>query len=269
MPRLRPFVKWAGGKRQIIPLLKRHLPEGWNKYFEPFLGGGALLFEITPPKAVVSDLNYELINAYRVVKERVEELIEVLKRHRNEKDYYYRVRDLDPDTLDPVERAGRFLYLNKTCYNGLYRVNSRGKFNVPFGFYKNPKICDEDNLRAVSEYLRGSDVKILHCDYRKCLEEARRGDFVYLDPPYDPVSRTSRFTEYLPGGFGEEDQLELARVFRELTERGVLVLLSNSDTPLVRELYGDFYIETVPANRNISCRGDGRKNHRELIIKNY
>ena len=265
----RPFVKWAGGKRQIIGDLLLRVPREFGTYFEPFLGGGALLFELTPERAVVGDINYELINAYLVVRDRVEDLIEDLKRHRNERDYYYRIRSLDPESLDPVKRASRFIYLNRTCYNGLWRVNSKGQFNVPFGRYRNPKICDEENLRAVSEYLRSTEVKIIHGDYREVLRTAGRGDFVYLDPPYAPVSDTSKFTEYVSGGFTEEDQVELAKVFRDLDSRGCLVMVSNSDTPLVRDLYRGYLIEEVRANRFINCVARRRSNHRELIIRNY
>ena len=263
----RPFVKWAGGKRQIIKELVKRVPESFGVYYEPFLGGGALLFELMPKKAVVGDVNEELINAYTVVRDRVEDLIKSLKKHRNERDYYYRIRSWRPK--DPVERASRFIYLNRTCYNGLWRVNSKGEFNVPFGRYKNPKICDEENLRAVSSYLRTADVRIVLGDYRETLKTAKRGDFVYLDPPYAPVSGTSRFTEYVSGGFSEEDQVKLAEVFRDLDRRGCYVMLSNSDTPLIRDLYKGFLIESVSANRPINCVGSGRSNHRELIIRNY
>jgi DNA adenine methylase len=267
--RPKPFVKWAGGKRQIIDQLLKRVPPSFRVYFEPFLGGGALLFELMPRRAVVGDVNYELINAYRVIRDRVEELIEDLKRHRNDREYYYRMRSTDPNTLDPVRRASRFIYLNKTCYNGLWRVNSRGEFNVPFGRHARPKICDEENLRAVSEYLRSADIRILHCDYRETLKTAGRGDFVYLDPPYAPVSETARFTHYVSGGFSEKDQLELAEVFRDLDSRGCYVMLSNSDTPLVRDLYGDFLIEEVRTSRFINCVATRRSDHRELIIRNY
>ncbi len=269
VPKPRPFVKWAGGKRQIVSHLISRIPKEFGTYYEPFLGGGALLFEILPERAVVGDVNEELINAYLVIRDRVEELISDLKKHRNERDYYYRIRSLDPKSLDPVRRASRFIYLNKTCYNGLWRVNSRGMFNVPFGRYKNPKICDEENLRAVSEYLRSSDVRIVLGDYRETLKTAGEGDFVYLDPPYAPVSETSRFTEYVSGGFSEEDQIKLAEVFRDLDRRGCYVMLSNSDTPLVKELYRDYLIEVVEANRFINRVANRRRGYRELIIRNY
>ncbi len=265
----KPFVKWAGGKRQIIDELIGRVPKKFKTYFEPFVGGGALLFELQPEKAVIGDTNFELINAYLVIRDKVEELIEDLKRHKNEKEYYYKMRSLDPETLDPVKRASRFIYLNRTCYNGLWRVNSKGEFNVPFGRHKNPKICDEENLRAVSEYLRRADIKIVCRDYKETLEEAKRGDFVYLDPPYAPVSETSRFTKYTGEGFSLKDQEELAEVFRELDRRGCYVMLSNSDTEFVRKLYRGYIIERVSANRFINCVAKKRKNHTELIIRNY
>ncbi len=265
----KPFVKWAGGKRQIIDELIRRVPKIFGTYFEPFVGGGALLFELQPEKAVIGDTNFELINAYLVIRDKVEELIEDLKRHKNEKEYYYRMRSLDPETLDPVKRASRFIYLNRTCYNGLWRVNSKGEFNVPFGRHKNPKICDEENLRAVSEYLRRADIKIVCGDYKETLKEAKEGDFVYLDPPYAPVSGTSRFTKYTGKGFSLKDQEELAEVFRELDRRGCYVMLSNSDTEFVRKLYRGYIIERVSANRFINCVAKKRKNHTELIIRNY
>lgn len=266
-----PFVKWAGGKKQIIHELIKRIPDEFNVYYEPFVGGGALLFELLPEKAVIGDKNYELINAYVVVKNDVEALIKELKKHesKNCKDYYYRIRSLDPEKLDPVERAGRFIYLNKTCYNGLWRVNSKGQFNVPFGRYRNPKICDEKNLRAVSDYLNRADVKIIHGDYRETLKTAGKGDFIYLDPPYAPVSRTANFTRYLKEDFTLEDQKVLSEVFRELDKRGCSVMLSNSDTDFIRELYRGYVVERISANRFINCVAEKRKNHTELIIRNY
>ncbi len=265
----KPFVKWAGGKRQIIHELVRRVPSKFSIYYEPFVGAGAFLFELMLKKAVIGDINYELINAYLVIRDRVEDLIEDLKNHRNEKDYYYMIRSLNIETLDPVKRASRFIYLNKTCYNGLWRVNSKGKFNVPFGKYKNPKICDEENLRAVSEYLRSAEIKIACRDYRETLEPAKGGDFVYLDPPYAPVSETSNFTKYVEDGFSFRDQEELAEVFKELDRKGCYVMLSNSNTNFIKKLYKGYLIEEVSVSRYISCVAHKRKNHTELIIRNY
>ncbi|WP_456419878.1 DNA adenine methylase [Thermovibrio sp.] len=266
----RPFVKWAGGKRQILKHLLFYAPKEFNRYFEPFVGGGALFFELSPKRAVISDLNAELINAYRVIKGQVEELIESLKKHKNNEEYYYRIRSLKPAELSPVERASRFIYLNKTCFNGLYRENSKGEFNVPFGRYKRPKICDEENLRAVSEFLNSVEVEILNADYGEVCKRAEAGDFIYLDPPYIPVSKTAGFTTYTGGGFGEEDHRKLAEVFRELSEKGCFVMLSNADHPLIRELYRDFKLIEITTNRAISCKRSKRKGSgRELLIMNY
>jgi len=263
----RPFVKWAGGKSQILGHLLGCVPPRFGRYYEPFVGGGALFFALLPEDAVISDSNEELINAYLVIRDHVEELIESLKKHRNEEDYYYAVREQDPDKLSPVERASRFIYLNKTCYNGLWRVNSRGKFNVPFGRYKNPRICDEENLRAVSRALQG--VSILCCDFEEAVANAGPGDFVYFDPPYYPLSETARFTQYTREDFGPEEHARLARVFKELDKRGCFVLLSNSDTEFVRSLYAGYNIRPVQANRCINCKGDRRKGVTELLISNY
>ena len=266
----RPFVKWAGGKRQLLDVLMKNLPPKFNTYVEPFVGGGALLFELIPKRAIISDTNYELINAYRVIRDNVEELIDSLKNHVNDEGYYYRVRALNPSTLTPVERASRFIYLNKTCYNGLYRENSRGEFNVPFGKYKNPKICDEENLRVVSEFLRSADVQILYQDYKETCKLAREGDFVYLDPPYHPISKTSSFTKYTREDFTQEDQIELAQVFKDLDRKGCYVMLSNSNTEFIRDLYRDFEIIELSANRSINCRAEGRgKEKVEILVKNY
>jgi len=264
-----PVVKWAGGKRQIIHELMQRVPENFETYYEPFVGGGALLFELLPDKAVIGDKNYELINAYLVIRDRVEELIEDLKKHENSKDYYKRIRSINPEELDAVARASRFLYLNKTCYNGLWRVNSKGEFNVPFGNYKNPKICDEENLRAVSQYLRKAEIQIIHGDYKEVLKKANKGDFVYLDPPYAPVSKTANFTKYLKDDFTLEDQIELAQVFKKLDEIGCYVMLSNSNTDFIKELYRNFVVEIISSNRMINCKANKRRNHTELIIRNY
>ena len=266
----KPFVKWAGGKRQLLDVLIKNVPPKFGTYIEPFVGGGALLFELEPKRAIISDTNYELINAYRVIKDNVEELIESLKNHVNEEDYYYKIRALDPSALTPVERASRFIYLNKTCYNGLYRENSKGEFNVPFGRYKSPKICDEDNLRSVSEFLRSADIQILHQDYRETCKLAREGDFVYLDPPYHPISKTSSFTKYTKEDFTEEDQITLSEVFKELDRKGCYIMLSNSNTEFIKDLYRGFEIVELSANRSINCKAEGRGREKvEILVKNY
>ncbi len=265
----RPFVKWAGGKRQIVNELIRRIPKNFKTYFEPFVGGGALLFELMPQKAVIGDTNEELINAYMVIRDDVENLIEDLKTHINDKSYYYHIRSINPEHLDPVKRASRFIYLNRTCYNGLWRVNSKGEFNVPFGKYKNPKICDEENLRAVSQYLNRADIEILCADYRKILETAKKGDFIYLDPPYAPVSKTANFTSYTENRFSTKDQEELSEIFRELDRKGCFVMLSNSDTDFIKSLYKGYVLEKVTANRHINCVASKRTNHVEVIIRNF
>jgi len=267
----RPFVKWAGGKRQVVKTLMENLPDSFGRYFEPFVGGGALLFELLPERAVINDINGELINAYTVIRDYPEELIESLKKHKNERDYYYKMRAILPDSLTPVERASRFIYLNKTCFNGLYRENSKGQFNVPFGRYKNPNIPDRENIMAVSHFLNSADVVIYNLDYREIVPPlARAGDFVYLDPPYQPVSTTAYFTSYTKHGFTEKDQRELAEVFKQLDRKGCYVMLSNSDTELVRELYKGFNIFRIKTNRRINSKTDRRKaTAQELVIKNY
>ncbi|WP_338835374.1 DNA adenine methylase [Neomoorella thermoacetica] len=264
---VRPFLKWAGGKGQLLEQLQPLLPQNYSRYLEPMVGGGALFFYLQPAYAILADLNDELINVYRVVRDNVEELIADLRRHRNTREYYYAIRDTDPARLPPVARASRFIYLNRTCYNGLYRVNRLNKFNVPFGRYKNPDIVNAAGLRAASGALQAADLRA--GDFSLVLEYARPGDFIYFDPPYQPLNRTSRFTSYTAGNFGEGEQKRLARVFRELTRRGCLVMLSNSDTPLIRELYRDFRIETVHARRAINSRPDRRGSITELVILNY
>ncbi len=266
----KPFVKWAGGKRQLVDVLKRFAPREYNTYIEPFVGGGALLFELMPERAIISDINEELINAYLVIRDKVEELIDSLKRHRNDKEYFYKVRALNPKELPPVGRASRFIFLNKTCYNGLYRENSKGEFNVPFGRYKNPKIVDEENLRAISEYLRNAHVEIINGDYKHVCRQAKRGDFVYLDPPYYPYSKTASFTKYSRFDFSAKDQEELALVFRELDKKGCKVMLSNSNTGFIKELYREYRIVEVSANRFINCKPERRKKAKlEILVLNY
>ncbi len=270
-----PFVKWAGGKTQLLSELERHMPS-FEKYFEPFLGGGALFFRIiskTKLTACVSDANADLINAYKVVRDDVEGLISLLQRYEQSyrKDphhFYYRLRS-KTDIKDAVENAARFIALNKTCYNGLYRVNSKGVFNVPMGRYKNPKICDSHQLRKASTALGRSKTKMLVGDYKDVLKDAKSGDFVYLDPPFSPLSLTADFTQYTNNGFDQQDQVELAKVFRELDRKGCKVLLSNSDTEFTRNLYSGFPFKSIPVQRAISCKGNARTGYRELLVRNY
>lgn len=264
-----PFIKWAGGKSQLLPQMTRLLPEPhrFQRYFEPFLGGGAVFFYLQPAQAFLSDNNEELINAFVAVRDNVEALIISLKEHHNESRYYYGIRALNPLSLSCVERASRFIYMNRTCYNGLYRVNRRGQFNVPFGRYKNPRIVDEEGLRAASLALRQAHLST--SDFEVSLTHAGQGDFVYLDPPYQPLSVTASFTTYTSSGFEESDQRRLATLYHALDRRGVLLMLSNSDTPLIRELYRSFRITELQARRAINCRPEGRGPITELLILNY
>ncbi len=264
----KPFVKWAGGKTQILGRLLELIPQDFKTYYEPFLGGGALFFSLLPERAVLADRNEELINAYIVVRDRPRELIESLKKHRNEREYYYQIRSLDPSKLGPVERASRFIYLNKTCYNGLWRVNSKGEFNVPFGRYRRPNICNEENLLAVSQALKGKE--ILCEDFERAVASAGREDLVYFDPPYHSSSKTASFTKYVREDFPPSEQERLARIFRNLDRRGCYLILSNSDTPFIRDLYKGFRIIEVRTNRFINSKACSRKDSaRELIITNF
>jgi DNA adenine methylase len=266
-----PFLKWAGGKGQLLPTLSTFLPTKFGRYFEPFVGGGAMFFHLYGQRpalnAVLSDLNEELINCYEVIRDQVDELIDDLRKHKNESDYFYKVRAQSPRKLTRTERAARIIYLNKTCFNGLYRVNSQGQFNVPFGSYKNPRTCDEENLRAVSLALAHAD---LSCStFEQSLKRAKRGDLIYLDPPYQPISSTSNFTGYTKGCFSSNDQAALAELVGKLSDRGCKIMLSNSDNEYIRELYSDFRIETVYANRAINCKGDRRGKITEVLILNF
>lgn len=272
---VKPFLKWAGGKRQLLPEIRRSIPSSFRTYYEPFLGAGAVLFDLQPAQAVVNDFNDQLMLTYRAVRDDVEQLISLLEVHKlmNSSDYFYEVRGLDRNTasfgeLSHVEKAARLIYLNKTCYNGLYRVNSQGLFNVPYGRYKNPLICEADALRAVSFYLREHDVALMCGDFSDVVGKARPGDFVYFDPPYHSANSTN-FTSYQAGGFSESEQERLRDVFAWLTERGVKCLLSNSDTGFIRALYGGFTVETVSASRAINADSSGRGKVNEVLIRNW
>lgn len=283
VPQTCPFVKWAGGKTQLLDRLDKLIPITFNRYFEPFLGGGALFFYLSTVKnlrftAYLSDVNQELINAYRIVKSSIEELIDILQIYKTEyykspEDFYYKLRDrFDFTNSTRIEKAARLITLNKTCYNGLYRVNSCGKFNVPMGKYRNPIICDSKNLRNASLMLRSLESHLYWEDYQKILtDKAKEGDFVYLDPPYNPMTSTANFTGYTGTGFTELDQEYLAETFKELDARGCKVLLSNSDTAYVRELYIDYAknIRQVTVRRSINSRTSKRVGHKELLIRNY
>jgi DNA adenine methylase len=265
--RARPFLKWVGGKGRLIVQLRPHLPAPFKRYFEPFAGGAALFFALAPSRASLTDVNAELIDCYRTVRDRVDDVIVALRRHRYAPEHYYRVRALDPARLKLPERAARTIYLNKTGYNGLYRVNRAGKFNVPMGRYTNPTVCDPENLRACSAALQG--VELERRDFAEQASRAKPGDFVYFDPPYDPMSATAAFTSYAPGGFGLDAQRRLADLFAALARKGVHVVLSNSDTPLVRELYRSFRITPILAARSINSRGSRRGKVGEVLVTSF
>ena len=270
-----PFLKWAGGKSQLLAQFEELYPAAADvtRYHEPFVGSGAVFFDVRkvlrPRKVILSDDNAELVNVWSSLQRDAEEVIAALARHKrlHSHEHYYEVRAQAPDQLSPAQRAARLIYLNKTCYNGLYRVNSKGQFNVPLGRYVNPPILDADNLRVVQEALRGATIRVAH--FRQTVAVAKAGDFVYFDPPYDPVSETAYFTSYTHGAFGPKDQEELAAVFAELAARGCRVMLSNSDTVFVRRLYARFDIRTVQARRNINSRADRRGRINEVVVLSY
>jgi DNA adenine methylase len=268
----RPFLKWVGGKTQLLGALRELIPRDAGSYFEPFLGGGALFFDRRPRRAVLADLNPELIDAFTAVRDDVEELMEHLRGHVYDKGYFYEVRSRDRGAMTLPERAARTIFLNRTGFNGLYRVNQKGLFNVPFGRYKDPTICDSDNLLACSAVLKGTELR--SSSFEVVLADAGKGDFVYLDPPYVPVSRTANFTAYTRGGFGPADQDRLAQCLVELDERGACFVLSNADTPEVRAMYerlgiAQLQIDTVLANRSVNSRVGGRGKVGELLVRNF
>jgi DNA adenine methylase len=273
-----PFLKWAGGKGQLLDQYEPYFPQTpMRGYYEPFVGSGAVFFHLRERGVFetycLSDLNTELLTCYHVVRDHVEDLITRLREHKahHSRDYYYaiRSRDRDPSWADvsPIERAARLIYLNKTCYNGLWRVNQQGFFNVPMGRYVNPDIANVERLRAASHALQGVELAV--SGFEAVIEKARSGDFVYFDPPYHPLSRTASFTSYAREDFGEEEQRKLARVFAELDGRDCRVMLSNSDTPFVRELYRDYRVETVTARRAINSAKGKRGAITEVVVVNY
>jgi len=270
-----PFVKWVGGKRQIMSSITKLMPKNIKdyKYIEPFIGGGAVLFHLQPKNGIINDFNEELINTYQVIKNNLAELIEDLKTHENTSEYFYEIRSLDREDnfekLSKVKRASRVLYLNKTCFNGLYRVNNAGEFNAPFGRYKNPNIVNEPTLKAVSNYLNSNNIEILTGDYSKALKLADENSFVYLDPPYHPISEGSNFTGYVQGGFNMYDQVDLRIACDELNKKGIKFLLSNSASPFILDQYKDYNIEIVKAKRAINSNGSKRGDVDEVLIRNY
>ncbi|MBX7138604.1 MAG: DNA adenine methylase [Oligoflexia bacterium] len=267
----RPFLKWAGGKGRLIPELSRRIPSNFERYFEPFAGSAALFFHLQPHHTFLSDLNPELIATFAAVRDKVGEVIKLLKSYPYESAFYYKMRASDREPgfahWSPVRRAARLIYLNKSCYNGLYRVNSHGHFNTPFGRYENPTICDADNLRACSQALQSTEI---HCEtFQQVLAHAGAGDFVYLDPPYMPLSSTSSFTSYYRDSFGKDMQVQLRDACVELDRKNVKFMLSNSSAPEIFELYAAFKIETVEASRAINSVAAKRGKINEVIVRNY
>jgi len=273
----KPFLKWVGGKRQLIPQFDKYFPKTFESYFEPFFGGGAMFFHLAPVTGYINDINKALSNSYKNIKNHVNPLIVILKHieleyfslsEDEQKEYFYARRaEYNVESPESLRKTALLIFLNKTCFNGLYRENRKGEFNVPFGKHRHPTICDETNLKDVSKALKY--VKILSGSYEKALKTAKEGDFVYLDPPYDPVNATSSFTSYSIDDFNKDDQRKLKVVFDELTERGCIVALSNSDTPFMRDLYKDYRQETLLASRFINSKGNGRGKVTELLVLNY
>jgi DNA adenine methylase len=278
-PLIKPYLKWAGGKRQLLSEIKRCLPMNMDSYtyYEPFIGAGALFFELQPARAVINDFNAQLILTYRVIKENVAGLIKLLRKYKdkNDEERFYEIRDLDRDSvkfdaLTDIEKAARLIFLNKTCFNGLYRVNSQGLFNVPYGKYKNPAIYEEIVLRQISEYLNNNEIHILNTDFEIAVSSADENSFVYFDPPYHSPDNIN-FTGYQAGGFGENEQERLRNVMAKMTDRGVKCLLSNSDTEYIRRLYKYDFFDIIPvqAKRSINSDSAGRGNVSEVLIKNW
>ena len=272
----KPFVKWAGGKRQIVDKLKEFVPDNFNTYFEPFVGGGALLFELSPRNAVINDYNKELMNVYACIKDAVkfEKMCRELNNHetKHSEEYYYKIRNLDRDKdkfnqIADYKRAARTIYLNKACFNGLYRVNHKNEFNVPFGKKEKVNTYEGQNLGIICGYLNYNNVKILSTDFAEAVKDAQKGDFVYFDPPHD--SDTSAFNSYTEDGFDKKEQLRLFELFKELDKRGCYVMLSNHNTQLINDLYKDFHIHVIEAKRNINSNGKKRGKVEDVIITNY
>lgn len=274
--KVNPVLKWASGKTQLLPEINKRLPKQFNTYYEPFFGGGALLFSLLPSSAVINDLNSELMNVYKCIKHDTQfiRLLKELDRHQSlhSKSYYYLIRDIDCSPYyknwRDYERAARTIYLNKTCFNGLYRVNKKGHFNTPIGTEKYKKLYDLDNITNMHEYLKNNNVKILCGSYSSAVKDVKAGDFVYFDPPYD-YQDGDGFTSYTTDGFTKENQVELFNLFKELSDKGVYVMLSNNNTDFIRDLYKDYNIGVVYAKRAINHKGDGRGAVEEVIITNY
>lgn len=274
---LHPFVKWAGGKTQLLPKLKSFMPIKFNKYFEPFVGSGSLLFDIKPKVATINDLNSELIYSYICFQD--DHLLSLLKKELRKheenhcEDYYYHVREMDRNinfiSLPIYIRAARMIYLNKTCFNGLYRVNSNGYFNVPSGRKEHIKTFDEDNFNNLREYFKSNKINILNGDFEEAVINAKPEDFVYFDPPYDVIENKNSFTSYAKNNFGKDEQVRLANLYKRLNKQGVHLMLSNHNTPFINDLYREFNIHVVKAKRMINSKANGRGNVEEVIITNY
>jgi DNA adenine methylase len=269
-----PIVKWVGGKRQLLAEIMPLINKSCSTYVEPFIGGGAVFFELQPKKAIINDYNSELINVYLTIKSNPDELITELEKHErnNTEDYFYELRAVDrsPEyaTMTNVQKAARVIYLNKTCYNGLYRVNAAGQFNSPYGKYKNPNIVNATTIKGMSKYLNKANVDIRQGDYRDALKGLRKGAFVYLDPPYMPISTSSSFTGYTENGFSYEQQKALKRECDKLRDKGISFLQSNSDCPEIRDLYSEYEIKTVQAKRSINSKSNKRGEISEVLIYN-
>lgn len=273
----RPFLKWVGGKGRLLSQLQEYYPKKYKRYFEPFLGGGAVFFDVQPSVAFLNDINTTLITAYRHIQKKPAELIKLLgelekkyhkKSETDRSNYYYEIRARFNELKDgTIEKTVCLIFLNKTGFNGLYRESSTGGFNVPFGRYKNPKILDADNILSVSKSLR--DVELLSGSFEEAVKDARRGDFVYFDPPYFPLTKTSTFTSYHEKKFLKDEQIKLRDVYADLDKRGCFVMLSNSYTDLISQLYKQFNQNTVLASRAINCKAEGRGKINEYIITNY
>ena len=261
-PSAKPFVKWVGGKRSIIPDLLERIPQEYDNYYEPFVGGGALYFSLQPHKAFLSDINAHLVTTYQAIRDEVDELVKLLKIHEEQhcREYYLTMRQRLAKEKNFTYQASLFIYINKTCYNGLYRVNKSGGFNVPMGNYKNPMIADEENLRACSHLLRGTSIEQGTFED----QDIQSDDFYYLDPPYHQT-----YTGYSSGGFGDKMHKKLATFCREIDRKGGYFMLSNSDTPFVRALYEGYTVEDIQAGRSVSCKAHQRGKENELIIRNY
>ncbi|NTV40780.1 MAG: DNA adenine methylase [Candidatus Moranbacteria bacterium] len=273
----RPFLKWVGGKAQLLSQLEQYYPKNFNNYFEPFIGGGALFFNLSPTKAHINDINITLISAYNNIKNKPEELMRILKKleieykkgdEENKKELFYKIREEFNNMSDTeLKKSAYMIFLNKTCFNGMYRENSKGGFNTPFGKAKNPTILDRENILLVSKVLQHT--KLTSVSFDKAIAGAKKGDFVYFDPPYHPLTETAKFTSYHKDSFTKDDQLKLRDVFIELDKRGCYVMLSNSHSPFINDIYKKYRRETVMANRAINCKASGRGKIKELLILNY